>query len=104
MRKLMLLTAAGVGYVLGAKAGRTRYEQIRQGARKIARNPKVQSAAHHASETVQDAAPVVKDKVVAAAEKVRHHGEDAADDQGSGWPQETELSGQSTTSYPPVTH
>ncbi len=29
MSKLMLLAAAGVGYVLGAKAGHGRYEQIR---------------------------------------------------------------------------
>ena len=28
MRKLSLLVAAGVGYVLGAKAGRERYDQI----------------------------------------------------------------------------
>ena len=45
MSKLTLLTAAAAGYVLGARAGRERYEQIAAGARTVARNPKVQSAA-----------------------------------------------------------
>ena len=39
MSKLSLLAAAGVGYVLGARAGRQRYEQIAGTARKVAGNP-----------------------------------------------------------------
>ncbi|MCW2853606.1 MAG: hypothetical protein JWM84_3270 [Nocardioides sp.] len=80
MKKFPLLVAAGVGYVLGTKAGRGRYEQIRSGAHKIAENPKVQSATHKASEAVATqaaaAADVAKEKVTdvasAAADKVRH--------------------------------
>ena len=30
MKKLMFLVAIGAGYVLGARAGRQRYEQIKQ--------------------------------------------------------------------------
>ena len=30
MRKLTILLAGGIGYVLGARAGRERYEQIRR--------------------------------------------------------------------------
>jgi hypothetical protein len=67
MKKLTLLAAAGVGYVLGARAGRGRYEQIAGGARRVAGNPKVQAAASKAQETVAHQAPVVatavKDKV-----------------------------------------
>ena len=59
MKKLSLLAAAGVGYVLGAKAGRGRYEQIAGGARRVAGNPKVQAAASKAQETVAHQAPVV---------------------------------------------
>jgi hypothetical protein len=80
MRKLTILVAAGIGYVLGAKAGRTRYEQIRTATRRVAGNPQVRSAARHAQETVQHQAPAVKEKVVAAAEKIRPHSDDRAAD------------------------
>ena len=79
MRKLTILVAVGIGYVLGAKAGRTRYEQIRTAARRVAGNPQVRSAARHAQETVQHQAPAVKEKVVAATEKIRHTDGRAAD-------------------------
>ena len=86
-KKLTLLVAAGVGYVLGARAGRERYEQIADGARRVAGNPKVQAAAGRAQETVAEQAPVVasavKDKATSAASTVQdkvsgtlgHHGE-----------------------------
>lgn len=54
MKKLPLLAAAGVGYVLGSKAGRGRYEQIRSGARRVAQNPRVQSASSRATDAVKD--------------------------------------------------
>ncbi|MFL6154357.1 MAG: YtxH domain-containing protein [Ornithinibacter sp.] len=74
MKKLTLIVGVGIGYVLGSKAGRERFEQIRSGARKVASNPKVQSAASKAQETVAAQAPVVagvvKDKAAAAASLV----------------------------------
>ena len=42
MKKLMFLGAGAVGYVLGAKAGRERYDQIAEQARKLRNNPTVQ--------------------------------------------------------------
>ena len=63
MKKLTLLAAAGAGYVLGARAGRERYDQISAAARKIAGNPQVQAAASKAQETVAQQAPVVADAV-----------------------------------------
>ncbi len=54
MKKLPLLAAAAVGYVLGTRAGRERYEQIRSGARKVAGNPRVQAASSRAQEAVKD--------------------------------------------------
>lgn len=66
-KKLTLLLAAAVGYVLGARAGRGRYEQIVAAASQVRRNPKVQAAASKAQDTVAQQAPVVatavKDKV-----------------------------------------
>ena len=78
MKKLMLLAAAGVGYVLGTRAGRARYEQIRRAVRKVAGDPRVQSTAHHAAELAKEKAPVVKDKLAeagstAAAKVTWHH-------------------------------
>ncbi|MEO5874643.1 MAG: YtxH domain-containing protein [Streptosporangiaceae bacterium] len=43
--KAAFIVGAATGYVLGAKAGRERYEQIRKAARRVAQNPAVQSAA-----------------------------------------------------------
>jgi hypothetical protein len=79
MSKLSLVAAAAAGYVLGARAGRERYEQIKTGAQKIARDPRVRSASHKAQDAVASqaahAAEVAKDKVTdaasTAADKVR---------------------------------
>jgi hypothetical protein len=42
---LTFLLGAAVGYVLGTKAGRTRYEQLRRTYQRIADHPAVQGAA-----------------------------------------------------------
>ena len=79
MKKIPLLAAVAAGYVLGARAGRERYEQIKSGAQKVARDPRVQAAGHKAQDAVATqaahAAEVAKDKVTdaasTAADKVR---------------------------------
>jgi hypothetical protein len=43
--KLLFVTGVGIGYVLGTRAGRERYEQIRRTAQKVKENPSVQEAA-----------------------------------------------------------
>ena len=45
MRKLILAVGFAVGYVLGTRAGRQRYEQIARVARKVMDHPTVQSTA-----------------------------------------------------------
>lgn len=67
--KLAILGAAGVGYVLGTKAGRERYEQISAGARKLWNNPKVQDAAGKAGEAAKKQVPVIEEKTKQAAHK-----------------------------------
>jgi hypothetical protein len=83
MKKLLILVAGGVGYVLGTRAGRERYEQIKGMATKVKDDPRVQDAAHQAADTAKAQAPVVKDKVTsaasAAAEKVKPSGSHDAD-------------------------
>ena len=70
MKKLSLLTAGFVGYVLGSRAGRERYEQIKKVATRVKDDPRVQEKATQAADLAKDKAPVVKDKVVAAASTV----------------------------------
>ncbi|UFN44448.1 YtxH domain-containing protein [Nocardioides okcheonensis] len=71
MKKLSLLLAAGAGYVLGTRAGRERYEQIKKSVSRVKDDPRVQEKAHQAAdlarEKAQAAAPVVKDTVASAA-------------------------------------
>ena len=67
MNKLLLLAAAGVGYVLGARAGRERYDQITGAVNKVKNDPRVQEKAHQAVDVAKHQAPVVADKVTSAA-------------------------------------
>jgi hypothetical protein len=43
--RLVFFIGLGIGFVIGTRAGRERYEQMRRAARKIADNPAVQQAA-----------------------------------------------------------
>lgn len=85
MKKLLILIAGGVGYVLGTKAGRERYEQIRGTFNKVKDDPRVQEKAHQAADLAKEKAPVVKDKVTeaanTAASKVKSTGSSDAADQ-----------------------
>ena len=67
MRKLMLLAAIAVGYVLGARAGSERYDQIMSLVGQVKNDPRVQEKAHQAVDLAKDQAPVVADKVTSAA-------------------------------------
>jgi hypothetical protein len=55
--KLTVLAGLGAGYVLGAKAGRERYEQIAGKAQELWRDPRVQQKAGQAQQLVKDKAP-----------------------------------------------
>ncbi len=67
MKKLTLLIAGGIGYVLGTRAGRERYEQIKRTATRVKDDPRVQEKATQAADLAKEKAPIVKDKVAAAA-------------------------------------
>jgi hypothetical protein len=60
--KATFLAGFATGYVLGAKAGRERYEQIREAARSFAGNPAVQSTASTLQHQAGDALSTAKDK------------------------------------------
>jgi hypothetical protein len=60
-KKLTLAAAFGIGYTLGAKAGRERYEQIKNTAQQVKDDPRVQDAAAKAEDLVRDTATTIKD-------------------------------------------
>ena len=55
MAKLSFLAGFGAGYVLGSKAGRERYEQIRRGWENAKDDPRLQSIAGVAQAKADDA-------------------------------------------------
>ena len=65
--KVTFLAGFATGYVLGSRAGRARYEQIRQAAKAFASNPKVQSTASSLQHQAGEALVAAKEK---AADKV----------------------------------
>jgi hypothetical protein len=67
--RLGFITGAGVGYYLGARAGRPRYEQMRQWLGQA----KDSDIAHIAADRAHEVAEVAKEKVVDVVD-VRHHG------------------------------
>lgn len=75
MSKLKMVAFVAAGYVLGARAGRERYDQIADRATKIWKSPKVQQgvsdAEQAAKDVAKDAAPKIQQKVAEAAAKIR---------------------------------
>jgi hypothetical protein len=65
--KLMFLAGLGAGFVLGSRAGREKYEELVQAARKVRENPTVQEAAgvvqEQANKIVSTGRDVVTDKL-----------------------------------------
>jgi hypothetical protein len=96
MKKMMMLAAGATGYVLGTRAGRERYEQIKRLASKVKNDPRVQEKAHQAGTAVKEHAPVVKDKVTEAA----GHAKSAAQEKmGSGDGSQTYPASDTATPY-----
>ncbi|MEW2081130.1 YtxH domain-containing protein [Streptomyces sp. NPDC005283] len=54
--KLTFVIGLALGYVLGTRAGRERYEQLKKSARQIAQNPAVRNAAETAAQGSREVA------------------------------------------------
>jgi hypothetical protein len=65
--RLTFVVGLALGYVLGTRAGRERYEQLKKSARQVAQNPAVrntaESAAQQGRQVAGKAYHVVSDKV-----------------------------------------
>ncbi len=63
IRKLTLAAGFGAGYVLGAKAGTERYDQIQTQLRKLAGRPAVQDVKNNLTDTASAIGDTAKDKL-----------------------------------------
>jgi hypothetical protein len=95
--KLTFVVGLAVGYVLGTRAGRERYEKLKKSARQVAQNPAVRNTAetaaqqgrqyagkayHAVSDKVGDRMPEsVSSRVRSLKDRSAHNGRD--DDWGS---------------------
>jgi hypothetical protein len=94
--RVVFAVGLAVGYVLGARAGRERYEQIKRVTQRVADNPKVQEAAGLLGAQASRVATAARDKVGdTLGDKVpfRHknttwHPEKVTT--GSGWPDDAD--------------
>ena len=68
--KILFVAGAAVGYVLGARAGRERYEQISDAASRFWGSPKVQRRVDSVEGFVKDHAPDVAEMVGEGTKKV----------------------------------
>lgn len=68
--KLTLVAGVAVGYVLGSRAGRARYEQIARAASKFWESKPVQRQVHQVEDFAKDKAPDVVDFVSNNVKKV----------------------------------
>lgn len=89
-RKFFLILGFGAGYVLGSRAGRQRYEQIKRCASKIWNSKQVQGALGQAEDFAKEKAPELSSRLEKGARFVVSA--------VSGTPQ----SGAETTSKPPA--
>lgn len=69
IKRLPLLIAGGIGYVLGTKAGHERYEQILGTFNKVKDDPRVQEKTQQAADLAKEKAPIVKEKLSEAADQ-----------------------------------
>ncbi|MEO3813167.1 YtxH domain-containing protein [Sphaerisporangium sp. B11E5] len=90
--RLTFTVGLAIGYVLGSRAGRERYEQIRRLAQRVSDNPMVQQAAGLAGAQATKAAEATRHKLGdVLGDRVpflhRNGWSAATEDTGTGWPE-----------------
>jgi hypothetical protein len=104
MGKLGMAAGAAVGYVLGAKAGRERYEQITASARQLLDKPQVKqvldSAPVNLGARVEQVANKAADKVQQAGDKVAAGGSGTSTSSGTSGSTTGTTTTTTTTSTP----
>lgn len=82
--RLVFAAGIGVGYLLGARAGRASYERIVSRARTTWNDPRVQERVHQAEEFIKENAPIAAAKAKDAATSAASAVKDRVGDAGSG--------------------
>ena len=85
MSKLLAVAVGAAAYVLGARAGRERYDQISAGARSLWRDPRVQKKASQAADVVREQAPKAGEHLADAAKKAAAMVTSKGKDESTGW-------------------
>lgn len=67
--KILFVVGLGVGYVLGARAGREKYDELVERVQKVWNDPRVQKQANNVGEFVKDKAPDVADFITSNVKK-----------------------------------
>ncbi|WP_200936767.1 hypothetical protein [Leifsonia sp. Root112D2] len=67
--KILFVTGAAIGYVLGARAGRKRYEQIVAAANKVWETPGVQKQVHQVQDFAAEKIGDIPDALIEGAKK-----------------------------------
>jgi hypothetical protein len=68
--KILFVAGLGLGYVLGTRAGREKYDELRTAALKVWNDPRVQKQVDAVEDFVKDKAPDVAEFVSDNAKKV----------------------------------
>ncbi len=68
--KILFVVGLAAGYVLGARAGRERYEDIKRAAGRLWNDPRVQHQVRNAGDFAKDKAPDVVEFLADGAKKV----------------------------------
>ncbi len=68
--KILFVAGLGLGYLLGTRAGREKYDELKTAALKVWNDPRVQKQVDAVEDFVKDKAPEVADFVSDNAKKV----------------------------------
>lgn len=72
--KILLVVGLGVGYVLGTRAGREKYDELVAKVQKVWNDPRVQKQANNVGDFVKEKAPEVADFVASNVKKATNRG------------------------------
>jgi hypothetical protein len=75
--KILFVVGLGVGYVLGTRAGREKYDELVARVQKVWNDPRVQKRASNVGEFVKDKAPDVADFITTNVKKATSRGTSA---------------------------
>ncbi|NYF96716.1 YtxH domain-containing protein [Janibacter cremeus] len=80
MRKMSLLVGAGIGYVLGTRAGREKYDRMAAQVQRLRRDPRVKDKAQQARRAADDLGHKAGEKVTEAVERTGSSSDGSGDD------------------------